>query len=231
MASEYINLDCQEEMGEELLFPEDDCLTDEILAGIDVIQIGRQEALVLDFPKCSISSPTEDILQHAMNRTFNDSNGQEDNMVNGSFQSNDSGMGEEVHVRADIEAKPISVDISSARINLDIPVTAKKSKPKPRLDPTDGSMSNAAEQGTKSRDWKVSELESVRMHFSSKLESVRIGKCQNWKVSQSESVRIGKCQNWKVSELESVRIGKCQNRKVSELESVRIIWSLKIPYK
>ena len=32
------------------------------------------------------------------------------------------------------------------------------------------------------------------------LESVRIGKCQNWKVSELESVRIGKCQNWKVSE-------------------------------
>ena len=61
------------------------------------------------------------------------------------------------------------------------------------------------------RDWKVSELESVRMHFSSKLESVRIGKCQNRKVSEWESVRIGKCQNWKVSESESVRIGKCQN--------------------
>ena len=55
------------------------------------------------------------------------------------------------------------------------------------------------------RNWKVS-----------KLESVRIGKCQNRKVSKSESVRIGKCQNWKVSELESVRIGKCQNWKVSE---------------
>ena len=57
---------------------------------------------------------------------------------------------------------------------------------------------------------KVSELESVRF------ENVRIGKCQNWKVSGLESVRIGKCQNWKVSELESVRIGKCQNWKVSE---------------
>ena len=42
----------------------------------------------------------------------------------------------------------------------------------------------------------MSELEGVRMHFSSNLESVRIGKCQNWKVSQSESVRIGKCQNY-----------------------------------
>ena len=73
------------------------------------------------------------------------------------------------------------------------------------------------------RDWKVSELESVRMHFSSKLESVRIGKHQNRKVSELESVRIEKCQNWKVSKLESVRIGKCQNQKVSELESVRII--------
>ena len=41
-----------------------------------------------------------------------------------------------------------------------------------------------------SGDWKVSELESVR-----------IRKCQNWNVSESESVRIGKCQNWKVSEL------------------------------
>ena len=73
------------------------------------------------------------------------------------------------------------------------------------------------------RDWKVSELESVRKHFSSKLESVRIGKFQNWKVSKLESVRIGKSQNWKVSESESVKIGKCQNWKVSELESVRII--------
>ena len=54
------------------------------------------------------------------------------------------------------------------------------------------------------------------------LESVRIGKCQNRKVSELESVRIGKCQNLKVSEFESVRIGTCQNRKVSELESVRI---------
>ena len=63
-------------------------------------------------------------------------------------------------------------------------------------------------------------LESVRMNFSSKLESVRIGKCQNWKVSELESVRIGKCQTRKVSELESVRIGKCQNWKVSESESV-----------
>ena len=57
----------------------------------------------------------------------------------------------------------------------------------------------------------MSELERVRMHFYSKLVSVRIGKCQNWKVSELESVRIGKCQNWKVSELESVRTGKCQN--------------------
>ena len=67
-----------------------------------------------------------------------------------------------------------------------------------------------------------------RMHISSKLESVRIGKCQNRKVSELESVRIGKCQKCKLSELESVRIGKCQNwmcqnRKVSELESVRIV--------
>ena len=54
-------------------------------------------------------------------------------------------------------------------------------------------------------------LESVRIHFYAKVESVRIGKCQNWKVSESESVRIEKCQNRKVSELESVRIGKCQN--------------------
>ena len=44
-------------------------------------------------------------------------------------------------------------------------------------------------------------LESVRIHFLPILEE--IGKCQNWKVSELESVRIGKSQNWKVSELES----------------------------
>ena len=55
----------------------------------------------------------------------------------------------------------------------------------------------------------------------SELESVRIGKCQNWKVSELESVRTGKRQNWKMSIKESVRIGKCPNRKVSELESFR----------
>ena len=48
-----------------------------------------------------------------------------------------------------------------------------------------------------------------------------IGKCQNWKVSESIFAHFGR--NWKVSELESVRIGKCQNMKVSELESVRIL--------
>ena len=73
-------------------------------------------------------------------------------------------------------------------------------------------------------DWKVSELESVRIQFLPILEE--IGKCQNRKVSELEcqnrigselervrigSVRIGKCQNQKVSELENVRIGKCQN--------------------
>ena len=40
------------------------------------------------------------------------------------------------------------------------------------------------------RDWKVSELESVRMHLSSKLESVSIGKCQNWKVSEFSHAMI-----------------------------------------
>ena len=37
-------------------------------------------------------------------------------------------------------------------------------------------------------DWKVSELESVRIHFLPILS--KIGKCQNWKVSESETVRI-----------------------------------------
>ena len=53
----------------------------------------------------------------------------------------------------------------------------------------------------------MSELESVRIHCYAKLESVRIGKCQNWKVS--ELLKIGKCQNWKVSE--TACIGKCKN--------------------
>ena len=60
-----------------------------------------------------------------------------------------------------------------------------------------------------------------------RLESARIGKCQNpffalfeqnWNVSERESVRIGKCQIWKVSESESVGIGKCQ--KLLGMESV-----------
>ena len=55
----------------------------------------------------------------------------------------------------------------------------------------------------------MSELESIRIQFLPILEE--IGKCLNWKVSELESVRIesvriGKCQNWKVSESESVRI-------------------------
>ena len=44
------------------------------------------------------------------------------------------------------------------------------------------------------------ELESVRMHFSSKLERVRIGKGHIRKVSELERVTFGKCQNWKVSD-------------------------------
>ena len=39
----------------------------------------------------------------------------------------------------------------------------------------------------------MSELESVRIHFLPILDE--IGKCQNWKVSELESVRIGICQN------------------------------------
>ena len=66
--------------------------------------------------------------------------------------------------------------------------------------------------GTDQDQGQVSERRGVSSPASSReTESVRIGKCQNWKVSESESVRIGKCQNQKVSELESVRIGKCQN--------------------
>ena len=50
-------------------------------------------------------------------------------------------------------------------------------------------------------------------------ESVRIGKCQNGKVSEFESATIKKCQNWKMSELESIRISK--NKKVSEFQGWR----------
>ena len=47
-------------------------------------------------------------------------------------------------------------------------------------------------------DLKVSELESVRIHFLPTLS--KIGKCQGRKVAKSESVRNGKYQNWRVSE-------------------------------
>ena len=46
-------------------------------------------------------------------------------------------------------------------------------------------------------DWKVTELESEIIQFFHFLEEIE--KFQNWEVSELESVRIGKCQNWKVS--------------------------------
>ena len=62
----------------------------------------------------------------------------------------------------------------------------------------------------------MSELESVRIEFLPILKE--IGKCQNWKVSESESVRIGKRQNWKVSESESLSLSG------ENLPSKLIIW-------
>ena len=50
----------------------------------------------------------------------------------------------------------------------------------------------------------LSELECVRIRSLPLFEE--IGNCQNWKVSELENVRVGKCQNWKLSESESVRI-------------------------
>ena len=43
------------------------------------------------------------------------------------------------------------------------------------------------------------------------VESVRSGKCEEWKVLgvEVESVRSGKCKEWKVLGVESVRSGKC----------------------
>ena len=70
------------------------------------------------------------------------------------------------------------------------------------------------------QNWNLSE--SVFCHFLKKLKIVRIGNCQNWKLSELEIVRIGNCQNWKLSELEFVRIGICHNWKLSESEFVRI---------
>ena len=70
----------------------------------------------------------------------------------------------------------------------------------------------------------MSELESVRIHFSGKLESVRTGKCQNWKGPEPDSVRIEKCQNWIVSEWESVR--NCSDWKLSETALIGICQKL-----
>ena len=69
------------------------------------------------------------------------------------------------------------------------------------------------------RDWKVSELESVRMHFSLKLESVRIGKCQNWKVSEfSDSLNIGENDAWVTIMVQTMSletsIGTCHTLKL-----------------
>ena len=72
---------------------------------------------------------------------------------------------------------------------------------------------NKSHSGVSRGDWKVSESESVR-----------IGKCQNRKVSELGSVR--NCSVWKVSELESVRT--YLDWKVSELQSVRNGWDWKV---
>ena len=98
-----------------------------------------------------------------------------------------------------------------------------------------------------------SKLESVRMHFPSlfkcplrypfhcpveRLESVRIGKCQNVFSLKLESVRMRFLQNWKVSECiflhslsahwDSLSIARLRNWKVSELESVRMHFPSKL---
>ena len=51
-------------------------------------------------------------------------------------------------------------------------------------------------------DWKVSELDRVIIQCLLMVEE--IGKNRNPKVTGLEGVRIGKCQNWKVTYLESV---------------------------
>ena len=66
-------------------------------------------------------------------------------------------------------------------------------------------------------------LESVRIGNCQNAFFLKIGKRQSQKMTEVESVRFGKCQNWKVSELKSLRIGKCKNWKVSESERV---WQL-----
>ena len=61
---------------EQDLFPEVDGLTDEILADLDVLEIGRRENVFNDFPKVRISSPApeqaDDILQHAIRNALSE---------------------------------------------------------------------------------------------------------------------------------------------------------------
>ena len=99
------------------------------------------------------------------------------------------------------------------------------------IQPTDSPMrpSRPSTETRKCQNWKVPESIFMPNWKVSESESVRIGKCQNRKVSELlkiwkcqnssslESVRMGKCQ--KLLGLESVRIGKCQ--KLLRLESVR----------
>ena len=64
-------------------------------------------------------------------------------------------------------------------------------------------------------------LPSSLLQSRQETSSVRIGKRQNWKVSESGSVKIKK-----LSELESAIISKGEKKK--ELESVKIIQSSKM---
>ena len=83
---------------------------------------------------------------------------------------------------------------------------------------------------------KIGWLEFDRIGICQNSFLLKIGICQNWKLSELEFFKIGIFQNWNFSELEFFRIGNCQkqnclNWNLSELEFVSIsnylIWGQK----
>ena len=134
-SSASFDLSCDEDM--EDMFPEEDGLTDEILANLDVNEVNRREQLFQEFPKCSISQenqslqPQGDVLNEVLQNVLSPDELQD-------FQSRGEREKKTETTRSTQvvgEIRPIPVEISSSQTNSSFKPIAKKSIPV--LEPAD----------------------------------------------------------------------------------------------
>lgn len=127
--AENIDLSCSESM-EDLFFPEVDGLTNEDLANLNVEEIGRQQTLLQDFPRCHISAPekeeavptTGDLLEGVLRETLSQT--EIYRLERTDIQT--TNLQQEVDREQD--GRPIPVEITARYTGESIP-TAKKSPP------------------------------------------------------------------------------------------------------